>query len=107
MEVCWPKCSETQLIIFLRIYYKADDILEYFENVSPLPSFEELEEGSKVLFDPYTSSSAHYEVIDDVQDGSSTWVQTVLLGSVWDAAVIKTSNMFTTTEISHAQKQAA
>jgi hypothetical protein len=107
VEVCWPKCSETQLIIFLRVYYKADDILEYFENVSPLPSFEELEEGSKVLFDLYTSSSAHYEAIDDVRDGSSTWVQTVPLGSAWDAAAITTSNMFTTTEISHAQKQAA
>jgi hypothetical protein len=60
-------CSETQLIIFLRVYYKADDILEYFENVLPLPSFEELEEGSRVLFDLYTSSSAHYEAIDDAR----------------------------------------
>ena len=81
--------------------------MEYFANVSSLPSFEELEEGSKVLFDLYTSSSAHYEAIDDVRDGSSMWVQTVPLGSAWDAAAIKTSNMFTTMEISHAQKQAA
>jgi glyoxylate carboligase len=81
--------------------------LDYFKNVSQLPSFEELEESSKVLFDLYTSSSAHYEAIDDVRDGSSEWVQTVPLGSVWDAAAIKTSNTFTTTEIAHAQKQAA
>src|SRR6202011_2579369 len=61
----------------LRVYYKVDDILEYFEKVLSLPSFKELEEGSKVLFDLYTSSSAHYEAIDDVQDGSSMWVQTL------------------------------
>ena len=107
MEVHWPKCSETQLIIVLRVYYKVDDILEYFENVSSLPSFEELGEGSKVLFDLYPFSRAHYEAIDDVRDGSSTWVQTVPLGSAWDTTVIKMLNMFTTTEISHAQKQTA
>src|ERR1700683_3295606 len=34
-------------------------------------------------------------------------METVPLGSAWDAAAIKTSNMSSTTEISHAQKQAA
>jgi len=91
----------------LRVYFKTDDIIQYLDKIPAIPSFEELEIGAKFLFDVFTSSKAQYEAMDDARDGSSDWAKSLPSGSAWDASAVKTSNIFTPTEIANAQKQAS
>ena len=79
-------------LFFVRIYLKADDILAHFAQLgqnNSLPSFKDLEMAAIIL----------YNVSD--------WAKTVPLGTQWDDDKVKTSNIFSLTEMAIANKQAA
>ena len=88
------QCHDTKYFLF-RIFFKTDDIIEYFANLAEILSFEELEHIAKILFNSYTSSTAQYESLEDVRDGSSNWATHIPLGSLWDPAALTTSDIFT------------
>lgn len=58
----------------LRLYYRQDNIFQYFENLekeSRLPTFEDLEKAGKVLYCNYTSARAQQRAMYGCQIGSS------------------------------------
>ena len=81
--------------------------MQYFNKVPTIPSFEDLKIGAIFLFDAFTSSKAQYEAMDDARDESSDRVKSLPIGSTWDTSAINTSNIFTPTEITNAEKQAS
>jgi hypothetical protein len=99
--------DKNRYIIYFRVYLKTDDIVNYFADLSSLPSFEDLETAATILFDAYTSPAAQYEAADDARDGMSEWAKTVPRGTQWDGNEEKASNIFSLSEIANANKQAA
>ncbi|KAJ7508161.1 hypothetical protein B0H11DRAFT_2185164 [Mycena galericulata] len=72
------------------IHFRTNDIFEYFSNLArndKLPSFEELEEAAKKLFETYVSSASRYQVQMDARDGITSPTTQAPLGAPWQAPV--------------------
>lgn len=83
---------------FCRLYFKCDDILEYFTHANSLgllPSYEDLEQIARKLFDTYTSAAAQYEAADDARNGSSPWAADVPLGTTWNPPLVDDTSVST------------
>ncbi|KAJ7447405.1 hypothetical protein FB451DRAFT_1411825 [Mycena latifolia] len=77
---------DTRMLDLWRHYFKCEDLHVYFATLAgldKLPSFEELENGAKYLYDTYTSTVAQKEAAHDARDGKTSWTSGVPLGQEW------------------------
>ncbi|KAJ7456199.1 hypothetical protein FB451DRAFT_1048472 [Mycena latifolia] len=69
-----------------RIHFKCADLHLHFRKLAELnqlPSFEDLEDAAKTLYDTYTSTVAQQEALYDARDAKSSWAAHVPLGAPW------------------------
>ncbi|KAJ7127279.1 hypothetical protein C8R43DRAFT_897578 [Mycena crocata] len=71
-----------------RIHFETEDIFKYFSELkrtNMLPSFEELLEIAKTLFETYTAPGAQHQVRLDARDDAVAWRAHAPLGAPWQS----------------------
>ncbi|KAH9948898.1 hypothetical protein B0H21DRAFT_689338 [Amylocystis lapponica] len=87
-----------------RLHFKTTDLFTYFTELSTknaLPSFADLEVAARRLYRSYSTVRGAERACYSVEDPEppaqrSTWANTVLLGSPWDAAAVEKTSLMNT-----------